>query len=87
MTLVAFLRGATALGCLVAGLFFLRFWRTTTDRLFWWFALAFMILAIDFTVLGLVPLATEWRVYVYGVRLLAFCLILYGIIEKNRPAK
>lgn len=29
-------------------------------------------------------LATEWRVYVFVVRLLAFCMILYGIFEKNR---
>lgn len=87
MTLVIFLRGATALGCAVAALFFLRFWRSTTDRLFWWFALAFGILSIDYTVLGLVPLATEWRLYVFGFRLIAFCLILYGIAEKNYARK
>jgi len=84
-TLVVFLRGATALGCLVAALFFLRFWTTTRERLFRWFALAFLILALDFAFLGLVPQATEWRVYVYGARLAAFCMILFGIIEKNRP--
>ena len=84
MTLVIFLRGATALGCAVIALFFLRFWRTTLDRLFLWFALAFAILAIDYTILGLLPAANEWRLSVFVIRLFAFCLILFGIIGKNR---
>jgi len=28
--------------------------------------------------------ATEWRLYVFLVRLLAFCLILFGVFDKNR---
>jgi hypothetical protein len=31
-----------------------------------------------------VSFATEWRIYVFVVRLLAFCVILYAIVEKNR---
>ena len=34
------LGGATVMACFVVGLFFLRFWRTTDDRLFGFFALA-----------------------------------------------
>jgi Family of unknown function (DUF5985) len=82
--MVTFLYGAAAMGCAVIGLFFWRFWRQSLDRLFLMFALAFWILAIDRTLLGLFALATEWRVYVFMFRLLAFCLILYGIFEKNR---
>ncbi len=79
-----FLYGATTLGCLVAGLFFLRFWRETADRLFVYFALAFWTLGVNYALLALVSLGNEWRLYVFMVRLAAFCLIVYGIIEKNR---
>ena len=82
--MVTFLHGAAAMGCLTAGLFFLKFWRETHDRLFLMFALAFWMLAAERVVLGLSITATEWREYVYLVRLGAFCVILYGIVEKNR---
>jgi hypothetical protein len=84
MILVTFLRGATALGCAIVALVFARFWVTTLDRLFLWFALAFAILAVDYTVLGLLPAATEWQLSVFVIRLFAFCLILVGIVAKNR---
>jgi hypothetical protein len=84
MTGVSFLYGAVAMGCLIVGVFFLRFWQQSRDRLFLRFALAFWTLAISYTLLGLVTFATEWRVYVFVVRLLAFCMILYGVFEKNR---
>ena len=78
------LYGATAMGCLVAGLFFLRFWRASMDRLFLLFAVAFWILALAYGVRGAVQSATEWHLYVFGIRLVAFCLILYAIVDKNR---
>ena len=84
MTLIPFIHGAVTMGCAVAGVFFLRFWRQSLDRLFLRFAWAFWILAISYGLLGLVADATEWRVYVFIVRLAAFCMILYGIFEKNR---
>ena len=82
--MTAFLYGATTMGCAIVGLFFLKFWRESLDRLFLLFALAFWILAVDYAVLGMVAFATEWRVYVFTVRLVAFGLILYGIYDKNR---
>ena len=42
------------------------------------------MLAISYILLTVVAFATEWRVYIFVVRLLAFCMILYGIFEKNR---
>lgn len=84
MTGVAFFHGAVAMGCVILGVFFLRFWQQSRDRLFLRFASAFWILAVSYGLLGLVAFATEWRVYVFLVRLLAFCMILYGILEKNR---
>lgn len=82
--MVTFLYGAAAMGCAVIGLFFWRVWRQSRDRLFLMFALAFWILTVDRTVLGVMTFATEWRSYVFLLRLVAFCLILYGIFEKNR---
>jgi hypothetical protein len=37
------LTGAIAVGWLLAGLFFFRFWRHTRDRFFLWFALSFWL--------------------------------------------
>lgn len=79
-----FLHGAAAATCGFIGLFFLRFWRQSGDGLFRSFALAFLILAAERSVLGTWPQATEWREYVYLLRLLAFGLIIHGIITKNR---
>lgn len=83
MIAVTFMHGAVAMGCVIAAVFFLRFWQQSRDRLFLWFALAFFTLGLSYALMGLV-VATEWRVYVFVIRLLAFCMILYGIFEKNR---
>ncbi len=79
-----FLQGAVAMGCAIAGVFFLRFWRDSRDGLFLRFAFAFWMLGVSYVLLGVISFATEWRVYVFVVRLLAFCLILFAILEKNR---
>lgn len=84
--MVVFLYGVSAMGCAIIGLFFLRFWRQSRDRLFLLFALAFWILAVDRVVLGSMFVADEMRPYVYIIRLCAFSLILYGIADKNRRA-
>ena len=78
-----FMVGAIAMASWIAGLFFLRFWKETRDRLFLIFAMAFWLLGL--TRLALVILAFEEHNYVYWVRLAAFLLILFAIIDKNRP--
>lgn len=85
--MVPILEGAIALGFVVAGLFFLRFWRETHDRLFLLFGLAFFILAVNRV--GLV-LALQHEMNprgLYWVRFLAFSLILLAIGDKNRSRK
>ncbi len=82
--MAVFLDGAVAMGCAVAGLFFLRFWRNSRDDLFVYFAVAFWVFAISYAVLGLVPLADEKRPYVFVVRLFGFGAILWGVAWKNR---
>lgn len=70
--------------CAVAGLFFLRFWRTMGERLFFFFALGFWALGASWLGLALVLATTENQHYLYLLRLLAFALIITGIIDKNR---
>jgi hypothetical protein len=79
-----FFLGAIVLGCLVAGLFFLRFWRRTRDRLFLIFAVALWTLGGNWLALAFIN-ADEVRTVLYAVRLAAFVLILAGIWDKNRP--
>ncbi|OWW19185.1 DUF5985 family protein [Noviherbaspirillum denitrificans] len=80
------LLGAIAMGSMVAALFFLRFWRSTGDRFFLFFALSFFIEGINRAVLGPAAQTTldESPAY-YLVRLLSYGLILCAILDKNRP--
>jgi hypothetical protein len=76
--------GAIVMGYLVVGLFFLRFWRETRDRLFLVFGVAFWLLAVQRVALALSPHLAETETRLYLIRLLAFILILGAIIDKNR---
>jgi hypothetical protein len=82
--LVLFLSGMLAAGYLVAAGFFLRFWRQTRDRLFISFSVAFAILAVQRALLVEEFALVENKTWAYGLRLLAFLVILYAIIAKNR---
>lgn len=83
-TLDHFLWGATAMGCWTAGFFFLRFWSRGRDRLFFIFALAFWMLALNWTVLAVVTGTAEVRSPAYVIRLIAFLLLIVGFVDKNR---
>lgn len=78
------LLGAIAMASLVAGLFFLRFWRDTRDRFFLLFALAFFVEGVNRAALGLSVASQEQQPFFYLVRLFSFVLILLAIIDKNR---
>jgi uncharacterized membrane protein YcjF (UPF0283 family) len=81
-----FLLGMVVMACAAAGLFFLRFWRKTRDRLFAVFAIAFWVLGANWLALAFAR-QDEVRTWLYVVRLAAFVLILVGIIDKNRPRR
>ena len=81
--MLMFLNGVIAMGLFVAGLFFLKFWRGSKDRLFLTFGLAFWIFAINYAVLGLAAFADEQRPYVFLLRLVGFVAILWGVADKN----
>jgi hypothetical protein len=76
--------GATAMASAVGALFFLRFWMKTHDRLFVLFAIAFWLLSINWLAVALVGRDEASLPYFYMIRLVAFGLILFGIIDKNR---
>ena len=80
-----FLWGALAMATLTAALFFLRFWKETADRLFAFFALALLMLSLNWVGLMLMD-APETRHKVLLLRLLAFLLIIVAIIDRNRRA-
>lgn len=82
-----FIHGATMLGDVVIALFFLRFWRQSKDRLFAIFATAFFVFGMNRMLLTFLGEENEARTFVYVIRLVAFLLIIAGIVDKNRPAK
>lgn len=82
--LVLIVSGAIAMGYAVAGLFFLRFWRETRDRLFLIFSGAFWLLGIQRLALVFSRDMIEDHTGLYLVRLFAFLLILGAIVDKNR---
>ena len=86
MTAFDFLSGAITLGFLVAGLFFLRFWRRTQDDLFLALAIAFALLGVGQAIQAFANIPQEERSYIYLIRLAAFTLILVAIVRKNRSA-
>jgi hypothetical protein len=81
------LLGAIATAAIVAGLFFFRFWRSTRDRFFLFFALAFWIEALSRIHLGISGHQIEDTPIDYLLRLIAYGLILIAIIDKNRPRR
>jgi hypothetical protein len=80
---IEFLSGAVTFGFVVAGLFFLRFWRRTRDRLFLAFATAFMLLALNQALAQWLGAADERVGYTYVLRVIGFLLILAAIVDKN----
>ena len=79
----AFLAGMVTLGVLAAGLFFARFWRRSHDLLFLAFAVAFWLMALNQTLVVLVPETDLGKSWFYLLRVSAFVLIAAAIVHKN----
>jgi hypothetical protein len=75
--------GAIMMGCLTASLFFLRFWRSTRDRFFLFFAISFFLEAVVRLLTAQVDNFNEERPHIYLIRLAAFIVILFAIADKN----
>ena len=77
--------GAIAMASIVIALFFLRFWRDSGDRFFLYFSLSFLVQAGHRMYLAL-TMASETQDDIalhYSIRLLAYALILWAVMEKN----
>jgi hypothetical protein len=81
------LAGAIAMALLTIALFFVRFWRGSGDRFFLWFALSFAIQGLHRIYATLKDQGGEDSPLHYLIRLLAYGLILWAILEKNLPHK
>lgn len=79
----AFLLGVVATGSLVAGVFFLKFWRRTRDPLFLAFSIAFIVEGLNRLGMLREPHPNEGSPWHYLVRLVAFLIILAAILRKN----
>lgn len=79
-----FASGMLVAGYLVTALFFLRFWSQSRDRLFALFATAFGLLAVQRLALTVSGAPVEGQTIFYLLRVLAFGVIAYAIIDKNR---
>jgi hypothetical protein len=85
IVLYHFLSGGIMVASWVASIFFLRFWSKTRDRLFLLFGVSFALLGFDR--LALVLSGTdpeESRPVVYFLRFIAFLIIIWSVIDKNR---
>ena len=81
---LAFLYGLVAMGLAVSALFFVRYWRQTRDRLFLYFAGAFALMAIERVLVVFAQQRVENVASLYLMRLVAFVLIAWAIVDKNR---
>lgn len=87
LALIPFLQTVSATAALASGLFFLRFWRESRDRLFAFFGAAFFVLALSWSLLALINPSDETRPYIYAIRLVAFLLMIIGMVDKNRASR
>ena len=83
-TLSILLDGSRVTLCLVVALCFARLRVETKDRLYTGFAIAFVLLAVNWTLLGIQAASGDSSVLAYVPRLLAFLLIIAAIVDKNR---
>jgi len=82
--MISAIQGASAMGALVAALFFLKFWTQTRDRFFILFSVAFGVDGLTRALIALEQVPNEQEPLYYGARLITFGLILVAIIDKNR---
>jgi len=78
-----FLHGAITLASAAIALFFLRYWRSTGDRLFLMFSAGFGLLAVHWLLSSLLAhVETSAHILRFG----AFALIAVAVLDKNRKA-
>ena len=81
--MINYLSGAVTLAYVVAAIYFFQFWRRSAEPLFVAFAIAFALLALNQLTTFVLGSTDERGNYAYVLRVLAFVLILIGIVAKN----
>ena len=82
-----FLAGIATCASWGAAAFFVRFWRETGDRFYALFAIAFLILSLNWMLVAVVHPSAESSPFFYLLRLAAFTLIILAVVDKNRPRR
>lgn len=83
--LLGLVDGMLSCGFAVAALLFFKSYSTTRDRLFLLFGIAFVLMAVERLIIPL-SLAGDDQPWIYLLRLLAFVVIIYAIVDKNRTS-
>lgn len=78
-----FLVGVIATSSIMAGIFFLKFWKRTRDFLFLAFSIAFIIEGLDRACVIMLAKPNEGSPWIYVVHLFAAVLLLVAILKKN----
>ena len=84
MFISTMIAGAIVMASLTIALFFLRFWKSTHDRFFLFFAIAFALEALNRILIQVTIHQDEQQPLFYLIRLVAYGLILVAILQKNR---
>lgn len=87
MMINQFISGAIMMAFFTFSMFFARFWSKTGDRLFGIFSLSFILMALERIALFYIHREDETRTWVYLIRFVAFSLIIFGVVDKNRKTQ
>ncbi len=83
-----FIHGALMICFFLLGMYFFKFWKKTKDTLFIYFGLAFLLMSANrIGFLFSSQEVIEAKTWLYLLRLVAFALIIMGIISKNQPTR
>jgi hypothetical protein len=83
MPLILFMSSAISTLCFVAAVFFLRYWKSSRDRFFLWFAFSFALEGLNRASMTATGQLTEASPLHYTIRAISFVLIVVAILQKN----
>ncbi len=84
---IDFIRGASLMAELGIAVSYYKNWKVTEDGLFGFFSLAFFFLALSHLAVLFYGETGEFGPYAYLLRMIAFILIIMGIVGKNLPKR
>jgi hypothetical protein len=80
----SWMNGAISMGYLIVACFFFQYWRETRERLFVFFTIGFVVLAVNRTMYAL--MFGDADALSFSLRLAGYLVILGGIIDRRlRP--